>query len=345
MDNNWISLDYIDIQNRNLIREYFPNKTGSFKIENNTLYVNFDNWGIEKFYLIDTNQKKYYNVIHNNIKKIFNVALTIQIGNWNTFKKMEHYLNNFNNININIYFVIVHSIENNNNIEILKRYPNSVILSTENKGMDIGLFLVALHYIRSNNIFHDYIFKIHTKTHDGFRNDTLNFLMGSHQIIINNIRKLSKSSVGMISGNIIYKYHENKDIFNSNHYHLKNLIHYLYNEDINHDFLEFSGGTFFLFKFKIFDILTLNKLVSLYNMLNNIETLDYFWYSMFYNLNINNKMVIFRDYIGNKNSRHPNNLSYQIKTNKQGLRDCMVEHAFERLFGYICKKAGHSIIR
>ena len=55
--------------------------------------------------------------------------------------------------------------------------------------------------------------------------------------------------------------------------------------------------------------------------------------------------VLDKDYINNKSSRYCNNLNYQIKTGKPGLRDCMVEHAFERLFGYICKKLGYNIIR
>ena len=342
--NEWCSLDYIDDKNKLLINNYFKNITGKFKFENNTLIVNIDNWGIEKFYINNVNNE-FYKIIFNNFRKLHNLAISIQIGNWETFKKMEHYLNNFKNININIYIVITNNILNDNILSSLKSYSNIAILVAENKGMDIGLFLVCLHYIKNNKFSHDYLYKIHTKTHDAFRNETLINLMGSHDKIINNIKLLSSPNVGMISGNVIYRYNENKDIFNSNYYHLDNLIKYLYNEGTNNHLLEFPAATFFIVKLKVFDILTVDKLEYLYSNLNTSNTLDIFWYSMFYNININNKIIIYKDYINNRTSRYPNNLNYQIKTGKQGLRDCMIEHAFERLFGYICKKKGYNILR
>jgi hypothetical protein len=327
-----------------MLNNYFKNISGKFKYENNSLIVDIDSWGIEKFYLSYDN-KDFYRIIYNNFKKIHNVAISIQVGNWSTFMKMEHFLNNFKNININIYIVIIENIIDENILKSLKRYNNITIILTENKGMDIGLFLVNLHYIKKNNYQHDYLYKIHTKTHDAFRNETLFNLMGSHNKIVNNIKLLSDELIGMISGNVIYRYSDNKDLFKSNYYHLDNLINYLYNEKTEHNLLEFPAATFFIVKLKAFDILTVDRLEYLYSNLNDINKLDIFWYSMFYNMNINNKIVIYKDYLNNKSSKYPNNLNYQIKTGKLGLRDCMIEHAFERLFGYICKKAGYNIVK
>jgi hypothetical protein len=94
--NNWISIDYLDDKNKAMVKSYFPNNDGKFKIENNILLVDLNNWGIEKFYLSDTNNlKKFYTVEYSNFKKIHSMAISIQIGNWTTFKKMEHYLQNF----------------------------------------------------------------------------------------------------------------------------------------------------------------------------------------------------------------------------------------------------------
>jgi hypothetical protein len=334
---NWLSLNYLNEKHKIIIDNYFKDKKGIFKIENDVLIVNFESWGIEKFYLNNSNIKEFYKIEYENIRNIYDIAISVQIGNWNTFKKMEHYLNNFKNINVNIYFIIINDILNIESLKTLKKYNNIAILSCENRGMDIGLFFVNLHYIKSKKYHHDYLYKIHTKTHDIFRNETLNNLMESHDKIINNIKLLSNDNIGMISGNFIFKYHENKDIFKSNYYHLDNLVNYLFNEKINNDYLEFPSATFFIAKFKIFNILTLDKLEFLYFNLNNTETLDCFWYSMYYNMNINNKNNIYKDYINNKQVRYPNNLAYQKRTNKPGLRDCMIEHAFERLFGYMCK--------
>lgn len=343
----WKELKYLNEDTRLLIENYFEKKDGKFKIENDILYVDFDDWGIEKFYVKNIANRinyNFYTVIQNKIKKIYNIGISIQIGNWNIFKKMEHFLKNFDKINVNIYFIFIKDILNNEIIEYLKKnYKNYVILSGENRGMDIGLFFINLHFILQQKYNHEYIFKIHTKTNDDFRNQTLNILVPSHERIIDNLKILSKESIGMYSGNAIYKFHEHKDLFHVNYYHLQNLVHYLYNEDINHNYLEFCAGTMFIFKQKIFDILTLSKIEYIYNMLNNIDTIDYYWYSIFYKMNIQDKEAIYNDYMKNKNIRYPNNISYSLKTNKPGLRDSMIEHAVERLFGYICKKNNMNI--
>jgi hypothetical protein len=340
---NWTDLKFLDEKNKNLLNNYFKNKKGKFKINNNILIVDFENWGIEHFYMNEIEDKPFYNVYFENFRKIYNIAISFQIGSWITFKKMESYLENFNNINVNIYIILIEDIATEDNIEYLTKFNNITVLSGENRGMDIGLFLISLHYIKSKKYNHDYLFKIHTKTNDNFRNDTLNNMIGSHDKIINNIKNLSANNIGMISGNVIYRFKDNKDLFDSNMYHLDNLIQYIYNEKINKDYLEFPAATFFIANFKIFNILSIDKLRHLYFNLNNSETLDYYWYSIFYNININNKINIYRDYL--RNNRFPNNVAYQIKTGKLGLRDCMIEHSFERLFGYMCRKAGLFIIR
>ncbi len=39
-----------------------------------------------------------------------------------------------------------------------------------------------------------------------------------------------------------------------------------------------------------------------------------------------------------------NNLHFQKETGEHGIRDFMVEHAFERFFGYLCKKNNYLIV-
>jgi hypothetical protein len=359
-NNDWDNIIYLNNNYKKLINFYFQNKTGKYKIEDKILYLDIDNWGIEKLYInndssiynnnnnnnnINNNINKFYNIKYESFKKIYNLALLLQIGNWNTFLKMENYLNNFDKININIYFVLVEEFITNENINYLKeKYSDIVIITTENRGMDIGLFLVALHYINANNYYHDYIIKLHTKTNDEFRNNVLNNLIGNENIIINNIRKLFKENIGMISGSTIYKYNSYKDAFTSNYYYVDYIIKYLYNEDINNDYLEFSAGTFFICKYEIFKILNNSNIEYIYRNLNNIDSLDYYWYGTYYNINVNDKKAINSDYLNNKNNRYPNNINYSIKTNKPGLRDCMLEHGMERVFGYICKKNKLDII-
>ena len=348
--NIWADIKYLNNEYKSLVNNYFLNKNGKFKIENNILYINFESWGIEKFYFENNydynNENLFYKIIYDNFKLIHNIGITLQIGNWDVFKKMEHYLHNFQNININIYFVLIDNLCNNENIEYLKKNYNScVILSGKNKGMDIGLFLINLHYMKTKEYKHEFVFKIHTKTNDDFRNQTLNILMQNNERIIENIKILNEDNIGIYSGNYIFRFKEDRGVFESNYYHLRLLVNYLYNEEIDNNNLEFVGGTMFIFKYKIFNILNLGNIDYLYNSLNDIDKLDYYWYSVFYKININNKELIEKDYIKNKHKKYPNNISYSLKTNKLGLRDCMVEHAMERLFGYICKKNNLEIVQ
>ena len=345
ISDDWNDINLLDNNNKNLISKYFKDFNGKYMIENNILHVYLDSWGIEKFYIYNSLRQKYYNIKYENFSSIFDIAISIQIGNWDTFKNMEIYLENFNKINVNYYFILIdyHSTQNNINY-LINSYKNSVIITTENKGMDIGLFLINLMYIKNKNYNHVYIIKIHTKTSDIFRNESLNNLIGTEEIITNNIRKLNNENNGIISGNRIYKYNEFKDAFTQNYYHLEKLIKYIYNEDIKTDRLEFSAGTMFIAKSEIFNIFNIPILEYIYNNLNNYDSLDYYWYSVFYKLDINNKKQILDDYKNNKDSKYPNNINYCIRTNRSGLRDCMVEHALERLFGYMCKKINLEII-
>ena len=343
---DWKDLIYLDNDYKNIFNKYFENMDGRFNINNNILYIDVKDWGIEKFYINNIKLEKYIcDVVLDKFINIYNVAVSIQIANWSIFLKMEDYLINFKNININIYFILINELAIEENINYInEKYNNFIIIKAENKGMDIGLFLRNLYYIKLQKYNHDYLFKIHTKTNDTFRNETLYSLMGSPKIVINNIKKLSLTKNGMISGNLIYKYNEYRDAFSSNMYYLEILINELY-ENTDYDKLEFSAGTMFIVKTSIFNIITIDKIESLYNRLNNYNTLDYHWYSIFYKLDINDKKNILQDFINNKNERYPNNLSYCLATNKSGLRDSMIEHAIERLFGYICKNCGLDIVR
>ena len=172
INNGWKNIIFLDERNKRMVNNYFKNIKGKFKIEDDLLLIDIDNWGIEKFYL-NNKINIFYKIHYENITKINNIGVCIQIGNYKIFKKMELYLENFKNININVYFSLINDIANDKNIEYLKnKYPQSVILSGENKGMDIGLFLITLHYIKLKKYNYDYLFKIHTKTNDNFRNET-----------------------------------------------------------------------------------------------------------------------------------------------------------------------------
>jgi hypothetical protein len=349
MSNIYQNFSSLDDKYKKLFYSYFKNyECINCEIYDNYILFYIENWGVEKIYFsFKSKFDKMYNVLNDNTNSNSNIAICIQIGNWNTFLKMEYYLENFMNDTI-FYFVGVNKIfeENLSILNYLKsKYEKNIIISVENRGMDIGLFLINYHYILKKNIYHNYLFKIHTKTADDFRNLSLQILMGNQEIIRNNINILNNSNVGMVGGNKIHNYIDSKDLYNLNMYHIKKEINYIFKKDINYDSLQFVEGTMFIFKMNTFNrILTITNIEKIYYRLNNESTLDLNWYNLFYNLNNNNSSFIKEDYSQNITFKYCNNLKFQKYNNDNlGLRDYMIEHAYERLFGYFCKQNGLQI--
>jgi hypothetical protein len=349
----WKDLDDLDINYKKLVNLYIKNienKSGKYMIKNNQLIIDYKDIGLEKFYINDSinekiNNKTFYTVKYSNINPLNKIAVFIQIGNWNKFIDMEKYLSNFDTLNCIFYFTMILDIYNYQRLKYLSsRYKNSVVIYGHNKGMDIGLFLITLHYINKNNIKYDSIFKIHTKTDDNFRNNTLHNLIGSKGIILNNLKKIDNINVGMLGVNNIYTYRNHGGYFEYNMYHMKEYIKFLYNENPDIDKLEFVEGTMFLFKQCVLDILNNFNIEIIYNKLNDHSSLDLNWYCIFYNIDINNISLIKKIYNKNLHHHYGNNLRLQKYKKESGLRDFMKEHAFERLFGYICNKCKLQIV-
>jgi hypothetical protein len=309
---------------------------------NNNLIINHKNTNlIEYFYYnkdIKFNEEKYYSILYNNNNKheIFNIL--IQVGNYDTLKKMSSYIKNFNDINVNIYYTIIEDQCSDNNINYIKNLtPRCTILKTKNKGMDIGLFIINLLYFRDNNINPKYILKLHTKTDDDFRNNVLRKLCNNKEQIINNLVSFKNNKkIGMIKGTSLFKYNKNKNDFINHIDYLYYLNNYIYDKEFEFQNLEFITGTFFYANFDIFNVLDSINLKFLYYKLNDLNTLDTNWYKLFYNLNNLNNNEIKNHYKNNK-SNFGNNLIMQSKTKCLGMRDFMFEHALERFFGYMCK--------
>jgi hypothetical protein len=329
--------------NTSNINDISNNKINNFSKEISNENSNFIDNNIKNDlinYLKKNESKKYKNYIMycKDITDITNIGLCIQIGNWQVFLEMEAYIDNLKKIEYNIYFVIIDSEFNYEIFEYLKnKYNNFVILIAPNKGMDIGLFLINLHYLHSNNINHDYLIKIHTKSDSNFRNKCIYNLIGSYDIIIENLKLLNKEDIGMISGNYTLNYNQVPIVFNNNSYYLNILSRYFYNNDIDNTYLEFAVGTFFIVNAKYFKIIDIPSIEYFYDKFNDFNTFDYHWYSIHYNLDINKKKYVLEHYNSNPDN-YKNSLNYYIRTKDLKYRDYMIEHAYERFFGYIIKK-------
>ena len=135
--------------------------------------------------------KKYKCIIY------MSIALLVQVGNYEIFKKIECYINNFD-LN-SIIMIHLNELLKKNEIEYIKsNYPQAIYTHGENKGMDIYGFFIQIKYIIDNNLNIDYICKIHTKTDDKWRSNLLNPLCKTKNDIIDCINLLKNKDNGMI---------------------------------------------------------------------------------------------------------------------------------------------------
>lgn len=320
------------------------NNTSMNKNENKNKLSNYS----EFFYNYEESNltvAEYYEVLYENMNEKQEFALFLQIGNFQTFQKMEDYLVNFNQIDVNVFIVIVKEEVNEKNINIIKDlFPSCTIIKTLNKGMDVGLFLINLLYIRHKKLEYTHILKLHTKTDDRFRNNILSNLCKNKQQIVNCLSVIKKNNIGMITGNNVFNFKNKKDFFNNHYYYLNYLVSYTYQKDLDYSFLEFAPGTFFYSKFKVFDKLDEINIRFIYDKLNDNNSLDINWYKIFYNLPKLNQNEV-KDHFYHNSNNYGNNLSMQCKTDCSGMRDFMLEHALERFFGYLAKYQNYQIIK
>jgi len=212
------------------------------------------------FYLVNNISK--LTTLKENIVFLDKIAVIMHVGNINVFREiLIEYPNFFNNNEIDLYF----SCNNRETFDKLKDlFPESKVFKYENKGMDIGPFLLIIKYLIQNNANYKYYIKLHTKTIKKWRDgliyplyDKLNYflndklpsttieLYGSKNMTLN--RQFEMNYIPVL--NIIdrnYKKYESK------------FLKYCSSTSNNYDNCEptpsFVGGTIFVFNDKYFDI-------------------------------------------------------------------------------------------
>jgi hypothetical protein len=209
--------------------------------------------------------------------------------------------------------------------------PNVSFLRIPNFGMDIASKFVAIDYLRSIGYEYEYIFYIHSKTDDIKR----------HEYIYPFIKNISKivdimnlGSVGGIFHDLVYcgslrmdwydmskttKY-EPQLSWGRNECYLLDMIKYF---DLPNN-LFFPEGNFYILHKDVADTIYTDK--NLYNILNTPTSFDYNWVNIFYNLNSKYGHA-FKDYL--EAGLYGNNMETQM--GYDGMADCMIEHAFERI--------------
>ena len=330
-----------------ILNNYYQENKIKYHFEKNIIIVEKD--GLEEFLYFDEDIKIdnqcYYRVLHDCLTNKSDNIFMIQIGNLMTFNKMIKYIDSIGKVNENYILTFVENRENLKIVDLLKnKLKNFIALEVQNKGMDIGIFLMSLLYLRDKNLKYKNLIKIHTKTDDRFREHVCDQLIGSEEIIRKNLELMDKPEIGMLNGTVTFNYHKNKSFFKNHFDYLEYLITYFLNQTLDINKLEFAVGTFFFSKFDVFNVFNDINIKTLYNKLNDENTLDLNWYKIFYHLKNKNDDFIRNHWKKYKKKNYGNNLELQIKTNCSGMRDFMIEHALERFFGYLNKNKNYLML-
>ena len=256
----------------------------------------------------------------------FKIAIMIHIFNVKLLPFFVSYINYLNksyaSTNFDIYFNIVE--ENDSNVreycdEQLKQIPNITCYYSENRGGDIGGFLILCRKIIESNVSYKYVIFVHSKTNPQWRKELC------HCIFDIPFATLEKNDdIGIISDKKWIRTFDPKskeyDYFK---YHMVELCT-IYELPCNQSW-SFVAGTMFLANISIIRYIVGHDIDRVYSKLNRIDTVDINWMMIVGEKGLNTQGTC-------------NDFQYRIRFHKPLLSDYMIEHTFERIIGLICQK-------
>jgi lipopolysaccharide biosynthesis protein len=229
---------------------------------------------------------------------------------------------------------------------ITQQFPTARIITSENRGMDIGGFFQVLPLIfrgDSSGTPYTYILKLHTKSMKAWRRALINPICGTPQHIQRAMHTFNTfPKVGMIGANN-HTYKEPM-MRKPNFYYIQQITAKL---DLSYTSFRFVGGTMFYVRMSIIEKVFKNvDLVKLLSEMNTPKTLDPYWYILNYPdkgvKSVTDAEKHFKDH-GEKAGRFRNCLDAREKGATRYLPDGMVEHAYERIFGLIVEHSGYTL--
>lgn len=163
--------------------------------------------------------------------------------------------------------LIITITENTNNIvEVIKTsFPNAIIFTLPNKGLDIGPFLHVLKYLKENELVYSHIVKLHTKKSHyntglgvSWRKSLVDCLISTPEIFQSNLNLISKDLHVKMCGSkrwLLKGYrHQHTKIMDKIGVKIQNS--------------RFIGGTMFISDYNlILDAFTIDQLTELYDMM------------------------------------------------------------------------------
>jgi hypothetical protein len=203
---------------------------------------------------------------------------------------------------------------------------NITVLKIPNVGMDIGSKFSFIKWLNDSKLDYSYVLFLHSKSCHEAREKYLSFFC-KHIKRLRTIKNLlNKNKYDFIFPDMRIKGDYGKRKLFMNKVYTIDLIKYFgcsYST-----FMFFEGNVLILSK-KICNLIFGDK--HIYNVLNNNKSFDYNWVNNRYNL-YKDIETTYKIYL--KNKLIGNNL--ELRNNNDNWSDCMIAHAFERIYLNIC---------
>lgn len=202
----------------------FHNEIGNLRKQNEKKYQMTRNLAV----MVHIYNLDIWNDIYSYLKNLYNKEFDLYINlaaNDNSMfkiKKYKDFINNLNNLNIS---------------------QNTYITFSDNKGMDIGGFIISYLKMIDLGLNYKSIIKIHTKSNNNWRFAMLYALLGTETIINNNLELIKKDKIGMIGNDLIPL----QSIVNRNSFRYINIYMNIFNIQYNNKG-HFVPGTIFWIK-------------------------------------------------------------------------------------------------
>ncbi len=270
----------------------------------------------------------------------FKIAIMIHIFDIIMFPFFISYLNHlssvYSNDNFDIYINIVNenspfkgNINQSVSVHIKNiMNPNVSYFLNENRGGDIGGFLLLSKYIIDLDIDYKYALFVHSKTRAQWRKDLCQCIFN---IPFENLLKTPQ--VGLIGSKkwlMTFDPINQPDEYRRFRYHLVDLCE-IYDVNCDNSW-QFIAGTMFLANIEVIKYIANTRINEVYCKLNKPDSIDINW------------LTIITDELRKDPRGTGNDLQYRLKYGKPLHPDYMIEHTFERIIGLICNKLGLKVI-
>jgi hypothetical protein len=350
---------------RKIFNSYYNKNQDDINNVNNMLFINaWNEWG-EKMHIEPSNEKKNYYLeklgkyihFHNSYKNYTNLFHKYTLKIASPYSEINYSLINEKNVDKqNITHLHIYDLTYYNEympyISVLKDEFHIIItyilgnpdvidecisvIKCDNVGADIGPKICVLDYLYNNNIDYEYILFLHSKNDLNKRKTYFQFIDSREKIEKILIELKNNSNIlAVINNDLLFDFAENSQYNYGTNAYGKEFMNF-FNIDPNCE-TKFSEGNVLLLKKPVLDFIFSDRTTIFYNSLNNYtNSFDLNWTRHKYNDFDSSPSQLYNKITANVSLPGSD---FTCESNQQ-LRDCQIEHLFERIWLYVVKHLG-----